>query len=235
MISRRQIIESQQDLVASSARLSSFSTNNGSSKRQMNDNDAMQKGRPSGSTKPSGKLAGGGQQHQDHYRAAGVANAHASSKLVAQGLASSARNQTSQVSSSRFDKLKNSYDLQREETRALERVMTKNYRHHLVQDASGYDLRSQAVGRPSRASGKQQSYQVNPDRDELDGRQYDDNQYQERFRDSGDSPAKLEREIMQQAFDPDYRQFDPYSVYGEEDEEEDVWYSEERLFEVSVV
>lgn len=27
--------------------------------------------------------------------------------------------------------------------------------------------------------------------------------------------------------------FDPYSVYGEEDEEEDVWYSEERLFEVS--
>lgn len=32
----------------------------------------------------------------------------------------------------------------------------------------------------------------------------------------------------------DYRHFDPYSVYGEEDEEEDVWYSEERLFEVSV-
>lgn len=31
----------------------------------------------------------------------------------------------------------------------------------------------------------------------------------------------------------DYRHFDPYSVYGEEDEEEDVWYSEERLFEVS--
>lgn len=29
-----------------------------------------------------------------------------------------------------------------------------------------------------------------------------------------------------------YRHFDPYSVYGEEDEEEDVWYSEERLFEV---
>lgn len=29
------------------------------------------------------------------------------------------------------------------------------------------------------------------------------------------------------------RNFDPYSVYGEEDEEEDVWYSEERLFEVS--
>lgn len=28
--------------------------------------------------------------------------------------------------------------------------------------------------------------------------------------------------------------FDPYSIYGEdEDEEEDVWYSEERLFEVS--
>lgn len=32
----------------------------------------------------------------------------------------------------------------------------------------------------------------------------------------------------------DYRHFDPYSVYGEEDEEEDVWYSEERLFEVSL-
>lgn len=31
--------------------------------------------------------------------------------------------------------------------------------------------------------------------------------------------------------EPAYRQFDPYSVYG--DEEEDVWYSEERLFEVS--
>lgn len=30
-----------------------------------------------------------------------------------------------------------------------------------------------------------------------------------------------------------HRHFDPYSVYGEEDEEEDVWYSEERLFEVS--
>lgn len=29
--------------------------------------------------------------------------------------------------------------------------------------------------------------------------------------------------------------FDPYSVYGEEDEEEDVWYSEERLFEVSLL
>lgn len=30
--------------------------------------------------------------------------------------------------------------------------------------------------------------------------------------------------------------FDPYSVYGEEeDEEEDVWYSEERLFEVSAL
>lgn len=33
----------------------------------------------------------------------------------------------------------------------------------------------------------------------------------------------------------DYRHFDPYSVYGEEDEEEDVWYSEERLFEVSFI
>lgn len=33
----------------------------------------------------------------------------------------------------------------------------------------------------------------------------------------------------------DYRHFDPYSVYGEEDEEEDVWYSEERLFEVSYI
>lgn len=29
------------------------------------------------------------------------------------------------------------------------------------------------------------------------------------------------------------RNFDPYSVYGEEDEEEDVWYSENRLVEVS--
>lgn len=28
-------------------------------------------------------------------------------------------------------------------------------------------------------------------------------------------------------------QFDPYSIYGEEDDEEDVWYSEDRLFEVS--
>lgn len=33
------------------------------------------------------------------------------------------------------------------------------------------------------------------------------------------------------SIEPAYRQFDPYSVYG--DEEEDVWYSEERLFEVS--
>ena len=33
----------------------------------------------------------------------------------------------------------------------------------------------------------------------------------------------------------DVGNFDPYSVYGDEDEEEDVWYSEERLFEVSVV
>lgn len=31
-----------------------------------------------------------------------------------------------------------------------------------------------------------------------------------------------------------HRHFDPYSIYGEEDEEEDVWYSEERLFEVSL-
>lgn len=31
----------------------------------------------------------------------------------------------------------------------------------------------------------------------------------------------------------DYRNFDPYSVYADEDDEEDVWYSEERLFEVS--
>lgn len=33
----------------------------------------------------------------------------------------------------------------------------------------------------------------------------------------------------------DYRHFDPYSIYGEEDEEEDVWYSEERLFEVGFI
>lgn len=34
--------------------------------------------------------------------------------------------------------------------------------------------------------------------------------------------------------DDDYHNFDPYSVYNEEDnEEEDIWYSEERLFEVS--
>lgn len=38
---------------------------------------------------------------------------------------------------------------------------------------------------------------------------------------------------QQQQQEQDYRHFDPYSVYGEEDEEEDVWYSEERLFEVS--
>ena len=31
----------------------------------------------------------------------------------------------------------------------------------------------------------------------------------------------------------EYKNFDPYSIYGDEDEEEDVWYSEERLFEVS--
>lgn len=29
------------------------------------------------------------------------------------------------------------------------------------------------------------------------------------------------------------RHFDPYSVYGEDDDEEDVWYSEQRVFEVS--
>lgn len=36
---------------------------------------------------------------------------------------------------------------------------------------------------------------------------------------------------QQQQQQDDYRQFDPYSVYSEE---EDVWYSEERLFEVSL-
>lgn len=31
------------------------------------------------------------------------------------------------------------------------------------------------------------------------------------------------------------RHFDPYSVYGEDDDEEDIWYSEQRLLEVSLV
>lgn len=42
-----------------------------------------------------------------------------------------------------------------------------------------------------------------------------------------------EGEVERFQEEDDYRHFDPYSVYGEEDEEEDVWYSEERLFEVS--
>lgn len=37
---------------------------------------------------------------------------------------------------------------------------------------------------------------------------------------------------FQQQDSSHYRHFDPYSVHGEEDE--DVWYSEERLFEVSL-
>lgn len=35
---------------------------------------------------------------------------------------------------------------------------------------------------------------------------------------------------QQMSRDPNYRHFDPYSIYSED---EDVWYSEERLFEVS--
>lgn len=35
---------------------------------------------------------------------------------------------------------------------------------------------------------------------------------------------------QQEQLEPNYRQFDPYSIYSDE---EDVWYSEERLFEVS--
>lgn len=51
---------------------------------------------------------------------------------------------------------------------------------------------------------------------------------------ASDKLNMIER-IREDEFAPeeDYRNFDPYSVYGEEDEEEDVWYSEERLFEVS--
>ena len=44
-----------------------------------------------------------------------------------------------------------------------------------------------------------------------------------------------EQEFCEEQQDDDYyRNFDPYSVYGDEDEEEDVWYAEERLFEVSL-
>lgn len=60
---------------------------------------------------------------------------------------------------------------------------------------------------------------------------------QDRSRYEPASERDYESEMMRRgrqelAPEPAYRQFDPYSVYG--DEEEDVWYSEDRLFEVSL-
>ena len=44
-------------------------------------------------------------------------------------------------------------------------------------------------------------------------------------------PASYEDELGQR--EDLYRNFDPYSIYGDEDDEEDVWYSEEKLVQVN--
>lgn len=56
-----------------------------------------------------------------------------------------------------------------------------------------------------------------------------------RHHEEEEQQVNLKQEMNQtsQDSDQDYRNFDPYSVYADEDDEEDVWYSEERLFQVS--
>lgn len=234
MISRRQIIESQQELAVSNARLDSFVAKNGLNTRQLTDNHDIHRGRPSGGGQATGKLAAGNQPHQDHYRPA------AEKFVQSAKLASTQRNQAAQGKTSRLDKLKSSYNrLQQEEFETRDQQPTARV-HGQPLDANRYNLRKAPVSRSSKPSSKQRSYQVNSDADEREFCSQHESKYQERSLDSRYSSgqradtSKFEGELMQQAYEPDYRQFDPYSVYGEEDEEEDVWYSEERLFEVSV-
>jgi len=66
-------------------------------------------------------------------------------------------------------------------------------------------------------------YTVNPYEDYADERQ----QAKDYWRQQDNMSGRPETRAGQGA---DYRNFDPYSIYSEED---DVWYSEERLFEVS--
>lgn len=87
-----------------------------------------------------------------------------------------------------------------------------------------------APGKPSRSSKLRTGKQAQDDSE-------DEEEEDDHFRHQGHDPS--ERMLFQDELQDDsridfYRNFDPYSVYGEEDEEEDVWYSEERLFEVSV-
>lgn len=84
------------------------------------------------------------------------------------------------------------------------------------------------TGRPKQAESQQQ--------DSSDGyvvaNQYEDYQASKDYWRHQEVAAQLrqQQQAENQAQSP-YRHFDPYSIYGEED---DVWYSEERLFEVSI-
>lgn len=77
---------------------------------------------------------------------------------------------------------------------------------------------------------KQQQFKQ-PEEEEEEEDDDDDDDEQGFSLEDEDEDEKLEKTDLS----ADYRHFDPYSVYGEEDEEEDVWFSEERLFEVSLL
>lgn len=235
MISRRQIIESQQELVRSAGLLASNEPNNECNRRQSSEYNDDQLDR-FGQTK-AGKLS---RRHQDQYRSPGEARQKSSSTGIGTKVLP-----TTGTNGSRLERLKLQAD-------ASSKPSKISYRQAIAEEEA----------RHGKTRTNKQSYQVNPDTvselerecfrhessQELGGQQKSSRAYLKQQRNKLEADQTFEEQDLsqqqqQQRFmmkqrqvcdQPNYRHFDPYSVYGEEDEEEDVWYSEERLFEVSV-
>lgn len=94
------------------------------------------------------------------------------------------------------------------------------------------DHRQQAKSQRSRAAPRRNDEEEEEEDEDADEEEADMEHQQELVKSAGYEDDDQQRQFGGRR-DGLYKNFDPYSIYGDEDEEEDVWYSEEKLQQVS--